>query len=146
MTDALAAELTHLPETRDASLVLWISVCHGFTAELFTKNQDGKTFSALPFSARLSTVLTVEEAHNGIPDTPEGRVAELLRRMRGLLSMDCVLVETRFAPERLDACRDALPPTAKLFARFVDLNTPSLAHCGALRVSRRHLWESLTDG
>ena len=143
--EAMAAELIYLPETRGASLVLCVSTRPYFSAHLVTRDHDGKCFSPLPSSERLQSFLSAGMLYGGASDTPEARVTELLRRVQGILPVDCVILEMHVPSERFAVCREALPRAAVFHTRFVDLNTPSLAHRGALRLSRRRLWESMTE-
>ena len=140
VAEAMAAELSFLPETQGASLVLCIATRPCLAARMFARERGGTAFLPLSLMATLQSPSVISFLAGG--ESTLSRVVELVTRVRGILPVDCVILETD-AP--MEACVGNIPSGIGFHTRFADLNTPSLAHRGALRLSRRRLWESMTE-
>jgi len=149
---AIALEIRYLPATRKADTTLLLQVGADTltpAVTLFTRAEGGgldRSFIPSPMTADLDqSLLTYVE------DTPAYtrnwwlRIAAFLRDLCRFIRTDCVILEIDRPQEHAALLRPALPPTVKLVRTRYALNTPSLAHRGALRIARRALWESMEE-
>ena len=145
--EAAALELRYLPAMRDADSVLLLhtgEVCS--VALLHRSHADDALSPLVPATHASSLLLTLRTYTDGIrPHTAAWwqRVAEFLRDLYRFITPACVVLETDRAEEGAGRLRSVLPPSVKLIRAPYALNTPSLAHRGAMRLPRRALWDSL---
>ena len=147
--EATAHELRYLPALRQASCVLHIRLGVSDTATLLSRqiaNDVTSPWIPAPYATGLSEALrqSIQGAarHSAIQWS---RVAEFVSAFGRFLSPDCIVLETddpRPQPDRIQA---VLPSRTSFFCMSYALNTPSLAHRGALRLSRRVLWDSMME-
>jgi hypothetical protein len=145
---AVARELRYHPHTRTAASVLCIHAGEPASVTLYHREQAGEPGSPFVPAAHASPLTETLNAYvSGCRPHSEAwwkRIADLLRDAHRFISPACVVVETDRAGESPgDSLRTALPPSIPLIRITCGLNTPSLAHRGALRFSRWALWEEM---
>lgn len=145
--EAAALELQYNPVTQHAASILYVRSGEVRSVSLLQRmhlEDPRSTFYPTPFTAGLERSL--REYTRGVrPHTgawwqqATGFLAECVR----YLSPDLVVVETDRPGSDPKALRKVLPPSIPLLHLPYALNTPSLAHRGAIRLSRRVLWDSM---
>ncbi len=144
--ETVAHELYYHPAVRGASCVLHLRFGVTDTATLFVRQNAANPASPLipaPHAAEMSR--TLRETLDGT--TPRSaswssHIAEFLCAVCRFITPQLVVIE---APDTIsvpDGLQNQLPQTTLLWTPYA-LNTPSLVHRGALRFSRRVLWESM---
>ena len=145
--EAAALELRYHPATQNAASILYIRSGEVRSVSLLQRmhlEDPRSAFYPTPFTAGLEQSL--REYTRGIrPHTGAWwqRAAGFLSECVRFLSPDCVVVETDRPGSDPKALRKVLPPSIPLLHLPYALNTPSLAHRGAMRLSRRVLWDSM---
>lgn len=148
--EATAHELRYHPAVRGLGCILHIRLGVTDTATMLVRQTATNLTSPLipaPYMAGLTHTLNTYT--HGTPHRSTARwerLAAFLQTFCRLITPDCVVVETNDPsyPQRLsDSLAAVLPPAVSLQCTSYALNAPSLAHRGALRFSRRVLWESM---
>ena len=150
--EAAAREIRHLPEARGASCVLYLSLTASCTASLLVRSTAADPAAPLtPASYAAGMESTLRNTLRDIPrHTPEHRagVRDFLQDVCRILTPDCLILEydenpaseSPFPPSAISP----LPPLSATLRTFpVTLNEPPLSHRGAMRLSRRALWDSM---
>jgi hypothetical protein len=145
---AVARELRYHPHTQEADSVLCLHAGEPASVTLYHREQTGDSDSPFVPTAHASPLAETLTAYvSGCRPHSEAwwkRTADFLRDAHRFVSPACVVVETDRAGESPgDSLRTALPPSIPLIRITCGLNTPSLAHRGALRFSRWALWEEM---
>lgn len=143
---AAAHELCYHAATRDAVSILHLRIGEAESVALLTRDPSAPSdsLSPLPCASGLERALR-EHTREAPPHTKEWwlRAADFLTGLLGYITPDCIAVEidrNGVDPAFIRAC---LPPSIPLVFLQYALNTPSLAHRGALRLPRRALWDRL---
>jgi len=150
--EAAAREISRLPEAQGASCVLYFAPDTSVTASLLVRsNAQDPDSPLLPttFATGLEATLRARLQH--VPRRSSARMqilSELLQDICHTLTPDCLVIEYDDPPFSEHALPSAalsslLPPTTVLCPIPVPRQAPSLAHRGALRLSRRALWDSM---
>ena len=145
--EATALELRYNPVTQHASSILYVRSGEVRSVSLLQRmhlEDPRSTFYPTPFTAGLERSL--REYTRGVrPHTGAWwqRAAGFLAECVRYLSPDLVVVETDRPGSDPKALRKVLPPSIPLLHLPYALNTPSLAHRGAMRLSRRVLWDGM---
>lgn len=145
--EAAALELRYNPATQHAASILYVRSGEARSVSLLQRmhlEDPRSTFYPTPFTAGLEQSL--REHTRGIrPHTGAWwqRAADFLAECVRFLSPDLVVVETDRPGSDPKALRKVLPPSIPLLHLPYALNTPSLAHRGAIRLSRRVLWNGM---
>ena len=144
---AAANELRYHPATRDASAILYIRIGEACTASLLQRadlDQPDAPFRPSPWTSGLNLEL-IDRLKDLKPHTRAqwSRIAEFLADCCRFIFPHCVVLETDSPVTDVKLIRNALPSEVKLLCLDYALNSPSLAHKGALRLTRRALWESM---
>ena len=142
VSQAMAEELSRLPEVKGHALVLWVETHPCLSARLFVRESGGGGLIPLPLEE-----MGQYRSARGVSsrDPAEEQTVALLERIGSILPVDCVLLETALSPECLTAIADRLPSRMTLHSYPTDINTPSIAHRGALRIARHRLWASMAE-
>ena len=145
--EATAHELCYHPAARGAACVLHVRFGVTVTASLLIRQTATDLTSPwipAPYADGVSVTLN-EYIHNTPAHSAARwkRVAACLGSICRLITPHLVVIETDSPHPIPDSIRAVLPPMTALQYTGYALNTPSLAHRGALRFSRRALWESM---
>ncbi len=147
--EAVAHELYYHPAARGAHCVLHLRFGVASTATLLVRQNANDVASPLtpaPYAADASR--TLRRILDGAPTHSaawQSRLGEFFSSVCGLITPQLVVIE---APDNIPPVPNLhhhLPAEATLLWLPYALNTPSLAHKGALRFSRRVLWERMCD-
>ena len=117
------------------------------TATLLVRRQLGDMntpFAKADHVPDLTTPFLTHIRHH--PPSSTARLSEtgsFLRDLLRYLRPDCVVLETDYPIDNDAPLRQALPEDISLLCHDHALNTPSLAHLGALRVARKALWKRM---
>lgn len=145
--EAVAHELYYHPAARGTDCVLHLRFGVANTATLLVRQNALDVASPLtpaPYAAEMSR--TLREILDGTPAHSavwQSRLGEFLNSVCRLITPQLVVIESpdNFPPA--PDLRHHLPDRATLLWLPYALNTPSLAHKGALRFSRRALWDMM---
>ena len=141
---AVAEELRYHPRTQEADSVLCLHAGETASVSLYHREQAGNLRSPFVPAAHASplaeTLTAYVDGHRPHSEAWWQRVADFLGDACRFISPACVMVETARTESPSDRLRAAIPPSATFIRTTCGLNTPSLAHRGALRFSRRALW------
>ncbi len=145
--EATAHELCFHSATQGCACILHIHIGVTDDATVFIREITGdkrSRFVAAPYLEGVSDEL-YRHTHGTIPHSSSWwkQVADFIRTLGRFLSLDCVVIESDKPMQPVSEIRAALPTSTALVFHTYALNTPSLAHRGALRFSRRILWESM---
>ena len=145
--EATAMEIRYLPDARDARSVLHLRTGEVCSVSLLARESADDLRAPLrpaPWAAGLDQTLR-EYTGDLHPHTAAWwkQVAAFLRDLCRFVTPDCAVVEFDRDHTVSRLLRTALPPTVKLVRVNYALNTPSLAHRGALRLTRRTLWDGM---
>lgn len=145
VTEAVAEELLRHPAAQDATLVL--HVCAGSipTVGCYLRSEEGTSFLPLPHREIMEECLQRHMRRYALSADPVQGLCAFFREIGTGLSPDCVILESAFPEEAVAACTSYLPRHTVFCPVFTDLNTPTLAHKGALRKARRMLWERMGE-
>ncbi len=145
--EAAAIEIRYLPEARKARSVLHLRTGEACSVSLLARvNADDlrSPFAPAPWAAGLhQTLRDYTREHRPHTTAWWKQVAAFLRDLCRFVSPDCAVVEHDRDPAVSKLLRAALPPAVKTVRVNYALNTPSLAHRGALRLTRRALWDGM---
>ena len=147
LQEATALELGYHPATRKAASVLYLQ--DGKTTSATLLIRIGSENKAAPFTKadHVSDLTPQFLAHiRNKPPLSDARLqgtGDFLRDLLRYLHPDCVVLETDHPVENRAPLRKALPEDVALLCHDYALNSPSLAHLGALRVSRQELWKRM---
>ncbi len=147
--EAVAHELYYHPAVRGADCVLHLRFGVTDTATLFIRQNAADVKSPLipaPYAAEMNRALR-ETLDGTTPHSASrpSRIAEFLCAVCRFITPQLVVIEapdTISVPDGLSNHPQRPPQTTLLWMPYA-LNTPSLAHRGALRFSRRVLWERM---
>lgn len=145
VTETVAEELLHHPATQEATLVLHICLDPTPTVGCFVRSAPGNAFLSLPHSEAMEESLGRHLRRYRVSADPAQGLSAFLREICPGLSPDCVILESPFPEQAVAACIPYLPRHTVFCPVFTDLNTPTLAHKGALRRARRMLWERMGE-
>ena len=147
MSEAVALEMSYLPATHNASSVLYLEDGKTATATLLVRRQLGDVNTPFVKADHVSDLTTPFLTHiRHHPPSSAARLSEtgsFLRDLLRYLHPDCVVLETDYPIDNDAPLRQALPEGISLLCHDHALNTPSLAHLGALRVARKALWKRM---
>lgn len=144
---ASAHELRFFAATHNAASVLYIRAGENCTVSLLQRaNMDDlqSPFRPSPWTSGLSACL--EEASIDLrPHTLAWwkAIAAFLTDCCRILTPEAILVESDKVLPDPRLLRNAIPSSIRFIHRTYALNTPSLAHQGAMRLTRRALWDSM---
>ena len=145
--EASATEMRYLPEGRDARSVLHLRTGEVCSVMILTRaNADDlrSPFVPSPWAAGLGqTLQSYTKGCYPLTINWWKQVAVFLRDLCRFVCPDCAVVEFDRDHTVSRLLRSALPSTVKLVRVNYALNTPSLAHRGALRLTRRAMWDSM---
>lgn len=148
--EAVAHELGYHPSARGASCVLHLRLGAVNTATLLVREHSSSPTSPLtvaPFGAEMNH--TLQSTLSDLPARSaqwQSGVADFLTSVCRFITPQLVAIEAPDNVDAISALRNVLPPGVILQWTVYALNTPSLAHRGALRYARRALWESMLGG
>ena len=141
--EATALELGYHPATHNASSVLYLGDGKTATATLLVRRQLGDVNTPFAKADHVPDLTTPFLSHiRNHPPSSTARLSEtgsFLRDLLRYLRPDCVVLEADHLVENDTPLRQALPEDISLLCHTRALNTPSLAHLGALRVARKAL-------
>ena len=147
MSEAVALEMSYLPATRSASSVLYLEDGKTATATLLVRHQLGDVNPPFAKTHHVPDLTTPFLSHirNHPPSSTVRlqKTGDFLRDLLRYLRPDCVVLEADHPVENDTPLREALPEDISLLCHTRALNTPSLAHLGALRVARKALWKRM---
>ena len=146
--EAVAHELYHHPAAGNSSCVLHVYLGAVNTATLFVREIASDTQSPLipaPYAGEMTRALQ-EMLEGTVPRSTlwSSRIAEFLSTACRFITPQLVVIEASDTFPVSDGLQDHLPSHTTLLRLPYALNTPALAHRGALRFSRRALWERLS--
>lgn len=146
-TEAAAQEIHYLPMAHTAGCVLHLTTGPSATATFLvrrTLNDPESPLVPLPYvtdmSNRLCLALARIPRHS--PAYTEG-VLHFLQSACRSVTPDCLILEHDFLHDPARSLSALLPQTTALHCIPLAHNTPPLSHRGALRLSRRALWDSM---
>lgn len=145
--EAVAHELYYHPAIQSASCVLHLRFGVTNTATLLIREKSTDSASPLtvaPFAADMTRALR-ETVSGTDPHSAlwQSRIAEFLSSVYRFITPQCTVLEVPEGIPTVADMGDRLPAQISLQWRKYALNTPSLAHRGALRYARRDLWEAM---
>ncbi len=144
--EAAAHELRYHAATRNASSILHIRTGESESIALFTRAPSDTPGALYPLPCMEGLGQTIRQRTRGIPPHTRAwwlRAAEVLSDFLGYVIPDCIVAEIDRPTVEPEFIRAHLPSHIPLVFLQYALNTPSLAHRGALRLTRRALWDSL---
>lgn len=145
--EAVAHELGYHPLTRGASCVLHLRFGVTDTATLLVRENSAHPESPLvaaPYAAEMNRTLQAALQEVSVHSAAwQSRVADFLRSICRFITPQLVAIEAPDTIPALPHLGEILPAQTTLQWTEYALNTPSLAHKGALRYARRALWESM---
>ncbi len=145
--ESAALELRYHPATQDAASVLYLRIGETRTITLLTRTRtdDGRSpFTPAACAAGLEQ--TLRDYTKGHRPHTQGwwqRTAAFLTDLCRFITPDCAVLELDREQEGAKLLRAALPSSVKFIRIQYALNAPSLAHSGALRLTRRALWDGM---
>ena len=145
--EATALELGYHPTTHNASSVLYLEDGKTTSATLLVRRRLGDATAPFARADHVPDLTTPFLSH--IRNHPPSSAARLqktgdfLRDLLRYLHPDCVVLEADHPVENDTPLRQALPEGISLLCHDHALNTPSLAHLGALHVARKALWKRM---
>ena len=146
--EAAAKELSCLSVLERAETVLLLHVGVSAQVTLFTRHITSKP--PAPFVPSSATADLTQALRDYVQDRPSAKpweaVAAFLRDLNRFIRLDRVVLELESAMERPSLPRDALPPSVTPILVRYDHRTLTLAGRGALRLSRRALWDRMAEG
>ena len=144
--EAAALEMRYHAATRVASSILHRRVGDAVSIALLARDPThrGGGFFPLPCANGLGDALAAQ-ARRATPHTREWwySASEFLTDLCRYLTPDRVVVEMDRPVIEPAELREHLPPSVQLVFLQYALNTPSLAHRGAIRLTRRALWDQM---
>lgn len=145
--EAAALELRYHPATQNAASVLYLRIGEARTITMMTRTRtdDGRSpFAPAACASGLEQTLR-DYTKDHRPHTRGWwqQTAAFLSDFCRFITPDCVVLELDREQEGVKFLRASLPASLKFIRINYALNTPSLAHRGALRLTRRVLWDSM---
>jgi hypothetical protein len=144
---AVAEELRYHAHTQEAASVLCLHAGTAATAVLYHRELTSDLRSPfVPAAHAVPLTKALTDYVGRLRPYSEAwwqRIADFLGDACRFISPACVVVEAERIDPPADHLRAVLPPSIPLVRTSWGLNTPSLAHRGALRFSRRALWEEM---
>ncbi len=145
--EAVAHELGYHPSARGAACVLHLRLGAINTATLLIREHSSSRTSPLTvadFGAEMSRTLQSALGDLPIRSAPwQHSLANFLASVCRFITPQLVSIESPDTVDALPTLQDILPAGVSLQWTAYALNTPSLAHRGALRYARRALWECM---
>ena len=145
--EAVAHELSYHPLTRGASCVLHVRFGVTNTATLLVRENSShpeSPLTAAPYAAEMNRTLQATLQDVSVHSTAwQSRVADFLRSVCRFITPQLVAIEAPDTIPAIPRLEEILPAQTTLQWMEYALNTPSLAHKGALRYARQVLWESM---
>lgn len=144
---ATAHELRYHPATQDSTSVLYVRAGENFTASLLQRadlDNASSPFRPSPWTRGVEEVFR-ESGRDLCPHSTAWwkHIATTLAECLRYITPDTVLLESDTALPPKIGLRSVIPPDIRFFHWIYSLNSPSLAHRGALRLTRRALWDSM---
>ena len=147
LREAATLEIGYHPTARGAGSVLYLRDGKSTSTTLLIRRQVGDRTSPLVEADHIPdlTPLLLDRIRKDPPSSSARlrSTGEFLRDLYRYLRPDCVVLETDHPVENILPLRQALPEGISLLCHDHALNSPSLAHLGALRVARQALWSKM---
>ena len=146
-TKAAAAELRYHPTTRNATSILHLRMGETPAVTLFLRTHSDEPLSPFAPAACGGGLSETFRAYtqDASPHTKAWwqQIAAFLADACRFITPDCVVVETDRPRVSLPIRPEMFPRSTRVIRMRYALNTPSLAHRGAVRLNRRILWDSM---
>ena len=144
---AAAREIRYLPAVGTTHCVLHLALGPSATATLLARQTAEDLTSPLvplPYAANMTVALRRAIGHTPRQSRDYGeRVRKFLQDVLRSVTPDCLILEHDLCQDPARSIAGVLPSGTALHCFRFALNTPSLAHRGALRLSRRALWDAM---
>lgn len=145
--EAAAAELRYHPTTRNATSILHLRMGETPAVTLFLRTHSDDPLSPFAPAACGGGLSETFRAYtqDASPHTKAWwqQIAAFLADACRFITPDCVVVETDRPRVSLPIRPEMFPRSTRVIRMRYALNTPSLAHRGAVRLNRRILWDSM---